>query len=134
MREETDEVTPSYPERPYVGFLFKAYTSIYEKWVEGDTEGALRELLKLVVGTPTDVKDQLWDDKEKIEKDLNTAYRVQGVDWYTRQQNRNREARRVAQFYMEPFFDKVTRLLDEKGWLERGALSPRAKGHGKLSI
>jgi len=129
-----DEVFPSYPERPYVGFLFKAVTRIYEKWVEGNPEGALLELLKLVVATPTDVKDKLWEDKKKIEKDLDKAYRTQGVDWYTRQQNRNRAARRVANYYIEPFFDKVTRLLDEKGWLERGALRPRAKGHGKLSI
>jgi len=86
------------------------------------------------VATPIDVKEVLWDDKKQIEKDLNQAYRTAGVDWYTRQQNRNRAARRVANYYIEPFFDKVTRLLDEKGWLERGALRPRAKGHGRLSI
>jgi len=132
MREE--ELTPSYLERPYTGFLFKAVTSIYEKWVEGYTEAALAELLKLVVALPTDVKDQLWDEKEKIEKDLRQAYKLRSVDWYSTQQFRNRRGKEVATYYMEPFFDKTVRLLDQKKWLERGALSPRSKGHGKLSI
>jgi len=132
MREE--ELTPSYLERPYTGFLFKAVTSIYEKWVEGYTEAALAELLKLVVALPTDVKDQLWDEKEKIEKDLRQAYKLRSVDWYSTQQFRNRRGKEVATYYMEPFFDKTVRLLDQKKWLERGALRPRAKGHGKLSI
>jgi len=131
--EDEEELAPSFPERPYVGFLFKTYTRAYESWVFGDPEGALRELLKLVVGTPTNIKEKLWDDKRKIEKDLMQAYRAAGVDWYTRQQNRNRQARRVADYHIEPFFDKITRLLDEKGWLERGAMRPRYPSKRRLT-
>jgi hypothetical protein len=129
----SDELAQSYLEKPYTVFLFKAITSIYEKWVNDDPEGALRELLKLVVATPTDVKKKLWEEKKKIEKDLAQAYKTQGVDFYTGHLVRNRAARRVAHCYIESFFDKVTRLLDEKGWLERGALKPRFDSKTKLS-
>ena len=130
----SDELAKSYLEKPYTVFLFKSIMGIHDAWDQGNVEFSLRRALRLVVFLPNDIKKALWDDKKKIEKDLKQAYRTQGVDWYTRQQNRNRQARRVASFYIEPFFDKMIRLLDQKGWLERGALRPRAKGHGKLSI
>ena len=134
MSGENEDIDQTYLEKPFTIFLFKAYTSIYEKWVSGNIEGALTEALKLVVELPTDVKEALWKDKKKIEQDLDKAYRTQGVDWYTRQQNRNRAARRVAQHYIEPFLDKMTRLLDAKGWLERGALRPRYPSSKKLRV
>jgi len=134
MSKDNEDVDQTYLEKPFTIFLFKAYTSIYEKWVEGNLEGALTEALKLVVELPTDVKEALWKDKKQIEKDLDKAYRTQGVDWYTRQQNRNRAARRVAHYYIEPFLDKMTRLLDAKGWLERGALHARFEKKRKLSV
>jgi len=128
------KVDATYLEKPYTVFLFKGIMDIYEAWDEGNVEFALRRALRLVVFLPSDIKKALWDDKKRIEKDLGQAYKTAGVDWYTRQQNRNRAARRVAGYYIEPFVDEMVQLLDEKGWLERGALRPRAKGHGKLSI
>jgi len=128
------KVDQTYLEKPYTVFLFKGIMDIYEAWDEGNVEFALRRALRLVVFLPTDIKKALWPDKEKIEKDLAQAYKTQGVDWYTRQQNRNRAARRVAWYHIEPFVDEMVRLLDEKGWLERGALRPRYPGSKKLKV
>lgn len=130
---ENEEITPTYLEKPYTNLLFKGIMSIYQKWVEGRVEAALSEALILVVELPTDIKEKLWPKKKEIEEQLKNAYRTSGVDWYTRQQNRNRAARRVASFYIEPFMDTMTRLLDEKGWLERGALKARYEKKTKLT-
>lgn len=97
-------------------------------------EFALRRALRLVVFLPTDIKKALWPDKQKIEKDFTQAYKTQGVDWFTRQQNRNRAAKRVAWYYIEPFVDEMVQLLDEKGWLERGALRPTRPSKGKMRV
>lgn len=130
--DSTEELSQSYLERPYTVFLFKALGSIYEKWVGNNPEGALTEALKLVVTLPTNVKEKLTEEKKRIEIAIANAYRRHGSDYYTRQQNRNREAKRVAHRELEPFMDKMTRLLDQKGWLERGAIKPRFQTKRKL--
>jgi len=112
-------------EAPYTRILFNGIASIYEKWVNRDIEDALEEALILVVNLPTDIKDAMWDKKLLIEKDLNRAYRVQGSDFFLTHLRRNRTAQKVARIYLSPFMDEMTRRLDEKGWLHRGALRAR---------
>ena len=121
-------------ERPYVFFLFKGITRIYEVWSEDNIEAALRDALRLVVFLPTDVKEALKDEKKKIQGELIKAYNVRGLDWFTQQQNRNRAARQVSAYYLEGFMDKMVRLLDEKKWLEKGALRPRFRDKRKLKV
>lgn len=127
-----DELSPSHLERPYTHLLFSSLENIFQQWIHGKPEAALWDALKLVVMLPTDVKDKLWDEKETIEKEIRQAYSTPGVDWYTRQQNRNRAARRLATMRLSPFMDNMMRLLDEKKWLERGAFRARYKEDRKL--
>ena len=101
----------------YRAFLAGRLLEIWAAWDNGNLEQSLRRALRLVTFLPRELKKELRKDEERITKALNAAYRVQGVDWYTRQQNRNREARRVASLYLEPFVDKMTDLLDEGDYL-----------------
>lgn len=131
---EKSSVDQTQLERPYTFFLFKGILGIYEAWNETEYEEAIKQALRLVVFLPTDIKEALWPKKQKIRKELNKAYRMQGVDFFTTHLVRNREARRVSAYYLEPFVDKMVRLLDEKGWLERGALRPKFMKDRKLSV
>jgi len=121
-------------ERPYTFLLFKSLMGIQGAWNEGDYLYALSQACKLVTFLPNDIKDVLWSDKEVIQKDITSAYRSAASNFYSTQLVRNRKAKRVAMKYLEPFLDKMIRLLDSKGWLERGALRPRYPGTKKLSV
>ena len=121
-------------ERPYTFFLFKSLAGIHEAWIENEFGEALSQACKLVVFLPNDIKDELWPEKESIKQEMNKAYRLQGMDFYTTQLRRNRVAKAVAFQRLEPFMDKMVRLLDDKGWLERGSLRPRYPGTKKLSV
>ena len=126
------EVDQTQAERPFVFFLFKGITGIYEAWDEGSYEVALRRALRLTVFLPSDIKEALKEDKEEVLRELNKAYRISGVDFFTTHQVRNRAARRVSVYYLEPYVDEMIRLLDEKQWLERGALRPQFKQERRL--
>jgi len=121
-------------ERPYTFFLFKSIAGIHESWINGDVMYALSQACKLVSFLPTDIKNALWEDKQKIQKDMNKASRQQGTNYFTSQVISSRELKRVAHHHIEPFVDKMVRLLDEKGWLERGAMMPRYPTTKKLSV
>jgi len=121
-------------ERPYVFFLFKGIMGIYEAWNEGNYENAINQSLRLTVFLPTDIKEALKSEKEEIRCELAKAYRARGHDFFTTQVIRNREARRVSAYYLEAFVDKMVRLLDEKQWLERGALRPQFKKDRRLKV
>ena len=130
----TSNVDKSQLERPYVFFLFKALSNIYQVWIEGDELYALSQACKLVIFLPNDVKETLWHDKEAIQKDMRIARGKTATNFYTTNIVRNRNAKEVATKYLEAFMDKIVRLLDEKGWLERGAMRPRYPGAKKLSV
>lgn len=102
----------------YSGFLIDKVNKIYEAWDKNQLETALGRAIRLVYFLPKELKDKMRDDKNKIIEEFNKAYRVSGVDWYTRQQNRNRAARRVAQYYLPSFVDEMMNWLDERGYLE----------------
>jgi len=121
-------------ERPYTFFLFKSIAGIHESWIEGDVEGALKQACILVVHLPNDVKEVLWPLKEEIQRKMNRAYSLGASNFYQRYLIRAHEGKATAYQYLEPFMDKMIRLLDEKGWLERGALRPRYPDKKKLSV
>jgi len=110
---------------PYRRILFNSIERVFEKWVDDRYVDALREALKLVNLLPTDIKEALWDRKNEIAKDLNQAYKVSGSDFFLTHLRRNRTAEKVASIRIGPFVDEMTRRLDEKRWLERGAFKAK---------
>ena len=130
MSEQLDQ---TFLEKPYTGFLFKALYGIYEAWDTGDLRKALSRACRLVVFLPTDIKKALWTQRQIILKQMNKAYRRNSVDWFTSQGVRNETANRVAMYHLEPFVNRIVDFLDDKGWLEKGALRPRFKKEAKLS-
>lgn len=131
---ETTSVNKTQLERPYTAFLFKSLWLIFEAWDQDQYRLALSRACKLVVFLPSDIKEVLWPQKEKIQNAIRKASRTQSVDFFTTHLVKNRAALRVAGYYLEPFVDEMVRLLDEKGWLERGALRPRFQDKRKLGI
>jgi len=130
----TPSVDKTELERPYTFLLFKSLMGIQTAWIENDFGEALSQACKLVTFLPNDIKDVLWSDKEKIQKNMNDIYGLKTHNFYSTHLVRNREANAYAHKCLEPFVDKMVRLLDEKGWLERGALRPRYPDKKKLSV
>lgn len=102
----------------YNSFLIDKINKIYEAWDKNLPETALGRAVRLVYFLPKELKDKLRDERNKIVAKFNEAYQVSGVDWYTKQQNRNRQARRVANHYLPSFVDEMMNWLDERGYLE----------------
>lgn len=128
----SDPIEGTVPEKPFIAFLFKALYGIYDAWDEGNLRKALSRATRLVVFLPTDIKKKLWPERQKIVSAVNQAYRRNSVDWFTSQGLRNTTADRVAQLYLEPFVNRIVDLLDDKDWLEKGALGPRYRPKIKL--
>ena len=121
-------------ERPYTFFLFKKLTDVYDAWDMDELVVSLERACRLVVFLPNDVKEALWVEREAIKKAMAKALSITKVDLFSSALARQNEARNVAFNHLEPFVDKMVRLLDEKGWLERGALRPRFPASRKLSV
>lgn len=121
-------------EKPYTFFLFKSLTGIYEAWDEGNPEQSLKRALRLVVFLPTDIKKALWNKKIEIHKEFASARRLQGSSWFSSQKARNTASLQIAIRHLEPFVDEMVKLLDDKGWLEKGALRPRFDKTRKLKV
>jgi len=109
----------------YTAFLMDKVNKIYDAWDLENITLALRRATRLVAFLPRKMKKQMLEDVEDIEKAMMKAYRVKGVDFHTDQLARNREARRVASLYLEPFVNKLIDLLDENHYLEPGAIGSR---------
>jgi len=116
----------------YTAFLMDKVNKIYDAWDLEDITLALRRATRLVAFLPRKMKKEMEADVEDIEKDMMKAYRVKGVDFHTDQLARNREARRVASLYLEPFVNKLMDLLDDNHYLEPGAIGPRHDVKKKL--
>jgi len=86
----------------------------------------------LVLFLPQDLKKELQEEANIITKEINKAYNVQSVDFYTGHLVRNRLARNIATNRLPQFLDKMIELLDQRGYLEKvkefrkGRFQPRA--------
>ncbi len=121
----SDELTEAELQRGYGGFLIVALTRIYEAWNEGDVQAALRRALRLALFLPKELKDKIAEDVRTISKDMTSAMNLQGSDFYTTELRRNKRTDQVAQYHLAPFVDKLTDLLDERGYLERPGVKPK---------
>jgi len=129
-----EPLDPSFLERPYTHLLFKGLMSVYEKWVMNYTVDTLEEALKLVTFLPTDIKEVMTPKIKEITKDLRQAYSVDGSDFFLTHLKRNRTAQKIAIFHIGPFLDEMVRRLDQKEWLDRGALRARFQKKKKLGL
>ena len=100
----------------YDSLIFGILIKIYEAWDEGNLQHALRRACMMVTFLTRDMKKKLKDHREQILEEMAKAQGVKGYDFHNEQINRNRNARRVAMIYLEPFVDKITDLLDEAGY------------------
>jgi hypothetical protein len=107
--------------KPYVVFLMDKVNRVYNAWDEHPLEPRipLEEALRLVNFLPRSLKKLLKKDAEEIRKELDRCYRLQGTDLFTTQLLRNRVANQVASRRLQPFVDKMTDWLDERGYFER---------------
>jgi len=112
-------IEPGRAQPTYSGFVMRRIEEFWSVWRNGDPEEALRLAVRFAnTLLIKKIKKELEHDVEVITKDLNKAYGTQGVDWYTRQQNRNRAAKRVANHYIIPFLSKMSDLIDQWGFYE----------------
>ena len=103
----------------YIGFLMGRIMQIWEAWDEGDPELALRRACRLYYFTVDKLKKELSNDVESIMKEMNQAYSLKGVDFFTTQLKRNHVARQIAVKRLPSLVDKIISLFDERDYLEQ---------------
>jgi hypothetical protein len=113
----------------FSGFLWKNLDKIQESWDAGDLPGALRRAINLTNYLPVVVKKELEGDVETITLEMNNALSSDGraADFFTSMQARNKQATRIAGYYLPRFVKKTLQILDQRGYLERGFYSPISK-------
>jgi len=112
------DLDPAEGKPNYTSFLIDKLNKIYDAWDDNRPEHALGRAIKLWFFLPIELKDKMEDDKNKITKDINAAYRINSVDFFTSHLVRNREARKLAVRYLPIFLDQMMRWLDQRGYLE----------------
>lgn len=114
-----EPIEPGRAQPTYSGFLILRINEIWGIWRDGDPEQALRLGIRLAnTFLIRKIKKELKHDIEVITKDMNKAYGLQGVDFFTTHLVRNRQAQRVANHYIEPFLSKMSDLVDQWGFYE----------------
>jgi len=112
-------IEPGKVQPTYSGFLILRINEIWSIWKDGDAEQALRLAIRLAnTFLIKKIKKELRHDVEVITKDMNEAYSLQGVNFFTTNLVRNRAGRRVASYYIGPFLSKLSDLIDEWGYYE----------------
>lgn len=103
----------------YISFLMGRLIEIWKAWDGNDPELALRKGCRLVLFLPRDLKQQLQEEVSLISKEMDWAFSLKSADFFTSHLTRNRTKRRLAERRLPPFLDKMTDLLDERGYLEK---------------
>jgi len=103
----------------YIGMLMAKINLIYDDWVDGDVESALRRACLLYYFLVDELKKQLKDDVQQINKELVHAYNLQGTDFFTSRLMRNRRGRQIAASKLPSLIDKMISLFDSRDYLEQ---------------
>lgn len=112
---------------PLVTFLIHAIRRIWELSVSGDPGMYYRAVKKFILCLPKDVKDELADDVAKADKEIDIAENSQSSFDPRSFPSRVIKSVRVSRVYTthaDHLLDKAMILLDERGYLEKGAVTP----------
>jgi hypothetical protein len=113
----------------YYGFLITGITQLREYWARKMYTEALDYALELTNFLPTKIKEQLKEDKEKIITKLGTNSPINANTLYRVEMARSKQAYHIAARELEPFVDKIIRLLDQNHLLtEKYGVPTRARG------
>ena len=100
---------------------------------EGDSLKALILTLRFAdMLTPRKIKKRLQDDVKIIREDMNKANRTTASNFFSTKVHQNRELRRVSDHYIYPFLSKLSDLLDEAGYYEKGTTRLKSSDFKKL--
>ena len=117
----------------YGGLLILRLNEIWKLWSQNDPEGALILCLRLADTLMLrKIKKKLKKMVAVIRVDLAKAYGVGGVDWYQTQKNRNRLARKVAEYWLPKLYGELSDYLDEWGFYEIPSRRLKAKDFKEL--
>jgi hypothetical protein len=111
----------------FSGFLWKNLDKIQQSWDEGDPVHALWQTLSLVNYLPVVIKNELEPYAKQIAAKMNRAAGVESSDFHTSMLSKNRANTFTAERYLPWFINKMMRLLDDRGYLERGTWQPIVK-------
>lgn len=97
----------------YYGFLITGITQLREYWAKKMYIEALDYAMELTNFLPSKIKDELKEEKEKIRKKLLNNAPINTNSVYARERTRTKEIYQIAAKELEPFVDKIIRLLDQ---------------------
>lgn len=118
MSKKTDkEVKGIVP--TYIGFLMGKINIIYDEWADGDPESALRRTCLLYYFLVDELKKELNEDVQQINKEMLQAYQLQGSNFFTSQMMRNRRGREIATSKLPMLIGKMMSLFDSRDYLEQ---------------
>jgi len=93
--------------------------TIYDDWADGNVESALRRSCLLYYFLVDELKKELNEDVQKINKEMLQAYHLQGSNFFTSQIIQNRKAREIANERLPDFVGKMLSLFDGRDYLEQ---------------
>lgn len=92
--------------------------------------GCLKTLISVL--NPLHSKEFIKNDLAHIDSQLAKAQQQKSVDTYQMLRIQHSARQRILREHVRPLFCKVMAKLHEKGYLEKKALQPHAKGSGRL--
>ena len=118
----------------FQSFLWK-HLDLIDTALDNEQYGlAASRACRLILFMPLDVKKQMEKDRAIIIRELTQASSVGGASFHIKHLNRSKNVSSVALHYLPDFIDKLTALLDAKGYLEQKPMSPRHRDKTTLRV
>jgi hypothetical protein len=101
----------------YYGFLISGITQLREYWARKQHVEALYYAMELTTFLPNKIKEKIEPEKKRIQAKLLKNLPSSSSSIYAAQRDTNNIVYRISMIELEPFVDKIIRLLDENNLL-----------------
>lgn len=117
----------------YYGFLISGITQIREFWSKKQFTEALYYAMEITTFLPNKIKDKIEPERQRIQAKLLKNIPSSSSSIYSAQRDTNNIVYRISMIELEPFVDKIIRLLDENNLLTQDwGAKPKFKDAGTL--
>lgn len=117
----------------YSSFLASTYHSLMELWMNGDIMDFWQGIRGFATFLPVEIKDKVAPQIEAVRKELyRKLNNIQRIDFYIAGVASSKTTKNVLNRHSLPILDQIMRLLDERGYLEKGGRYLKQEDFQKL--
>lgn len=117
----------------YSSFLATTYHNLMELWMNGDIMNFWQGIRGFAVFLPVEIKDKIIPRITAVTQELHRQLgTINRKDFYVAGIASSKTAKAILNRHSLPILDQIMRLLDERGYLEKGSVYLKAEDFRKI--